>query len=499
MTLELFDRVLAAYTMAVHVLFTFWAIGLPIYIVAAEYLAYRKNDPYYMAIAKRWATVMAVLFAVGSAAGAAIAVEFITAWYKWMYVVNQVEIIPFDIEVLAFFLEVFMLALYLYGWDRLSPNAHMALGLGISLGSISSAILIIIVNSWMNTPVGLNIDALHSQGVITDVNPLAGLWPPVATAEVPMGVFGALFTAFTMVASYMALRKLLKKNMTPEEKEYYSRGFRLAVYLAALDAIGLAWAGDNAGKTMYYVQPLKLATLEGLMQSYPNGGAPMDFFGAQIPGLLSLLVSWPPNPNAPVLGYSSFDQQVWDPIWWLAHDAYDVHATLGIIGAIVVWILALSLWKKPKSLSFLGLDDPENKKLPLAVMWWMGWLELVAWEAGWVAAETGRQPFVIWGPMVQTSAGLYTIEYGMLTSEAYDNSPYVLPIGVGIMVTLFIAVLGTVLFLRKLFANRPVAADLSVPVTVSSGGAPSMAVNPNPSPSVAQAAKQTTGEGLNKS
>lgn len=125
MSLEVFDRVLAAYTMAVHVLFTYWAIGLPLFIVAAEYMAYRKNDPYYMAIAKRWSVVMAVLFAIGSAGGAAIAVEFITVWYKWMYLVNQIDILPFDIEVLAFFSEVIFLALYLYGWDKMSRGAHM--------------------------------------------------------------------------------------------------------------------------------------------------------------------------------------------------------------------------------------------------------------------------------------------------------------------------------------------------------------------------------------
>ncbi len=494
MDLEIFSRVLAAYTMAAHVLFTYWAISLPIFIVAAEFLAYRRNDPYYMAIAKRWSVVMAVLFAVGSAAGAAIAVEFITVWYKWMYVVNEVDILPFDIEVLAFFTEVIFLALYLYGWDRMSRNAHMVIGLLVALGSTASAILIIMVNSWMNTPTGFDAAYFAQTGQLKDVDPLAALAAPAALAEVPMGVAGAWFVGFGSVLGYFAYRLLTKKDMTKDEKEYYTRGFRLAAYLWALDAIFLAWAGDNAGKVLYSDQPLKLATLEGLMTTGPN--APVEMFGVSVPGLLSLLVSWPPDPNAVVLGYSSFVQEAWNPIWELAHMSYDVHATLGIIGALVAWLLAYSLWKRPKALSFLGLDNPEEKKLPLLAAFFIGWLQLVAWEAGWVAAETGRQPWVIWGPMVQTATGLYAIQAALPTAEAYSTNPEVVPIGVTIMAVLAIAVAGTVLMLKRMFRGRNVSVDVSESATlvsVSGGGVISatpgtnlpsaQAANPSGSPS----------------
>ncbi len=473
MSLEIFDRVLAAYTMGVHVLFTYWAITLPIFIVAAEYLAYRKNDPYYMAIAKRWSVVMAVLFAVGSAAGAAIAVEFITVWYKWMYVVNQVDILPFDIEVLAFFTEVIFLALYMYGWDRLSRGAHMIIGLLVSLGSTASAILIIMVNSWMNTPTGFNVAQYAQSGQITDVDPLAALAPPAAIAEVPMGVAGAWFVGFGSILGYFAYRLLTNKNMGHEEKEYYTKGFKLSAYLWAGDAIFLAWAGDNAGKTLYWAQPLKLATLEGLMTTQSN--APLEFFGVKIPGLLSLLVSWPPNPNAVVLGYSSFVSQDWDPIWWLSYEAYDIHATLGIIGALIAWILAYSVWRRPKWLSFLGLDSPTEKTIPLVAAFLFGWLQLIAWEAGWVAAETGRQPWVVWGPMVQTASGLYAIQAGLATADAFNDSPEVLPIGIAIMAILAIAVAGTVYMLKKLFSVARITNDVSASLQLLGGSAGVMA------------------------
>ncbi len=447
--------------MAAHMLFTYWAITLPFFIIAAEYLAYKKNDPYYLAIAKRWSVVMAVLFAVGSAAGAAIAVEFITVWYKWMYLVNQIDILPFDIEVMAFFSEVIFLSLYLYGWDRLSRTAHMILGGLIGLGSSASAVLIILVNSWMNTPTGFNIQAYLQGGQLTGVDPLAATVPISALAEVPMGLAGAWFVGFGSLAGYFAFRKLTRKNMTTDEKEYYNRGLKLATYLGALEAIFLAWAGDNAGKVLYNYQPLKLATLEGVMQTAK--GAPMTVGPIQIPDGLSLLATWPPNPHALVLGYSSFVSSDWDPIWYISHTAYDLHATLGILGALVAWILAYSFWRHPKMSLFkaLGLDNPAESKIALYAMFILGWLQIVAWESGWVAAETGRQPFVIWGPMTQTASGLYSIQAVMLTADGFNNSPEVLPIGISIMVVLALAVIGTVYMLKKLFSGKEVSADVS--------------------------------------
>lgn len=92
----------------------------------------------------------------------------------------------------------------------------------------------------------------------------------------------------------------------------------------------------------------------------------------------------------------------------------------------------------------------------------VGWLQLVAWEAGWVAAEVGRQPFVIWGPMAQTDSGLYTIQAVLLTSDAYNTNPDVVPIGIAIMAVLTIAVFGTVYMLKRLFAGRTVSQDLAI-------------------------------------
>lgn len=125
--------------------------------------------------------------------------------------------------------------------------------------------------------------------------------------------------------------------------------------------------------------------------------------------------------------------------------------------------MAYSFWRHPKNSLFkaFGLDNPAENKIPLYAMFLLGWLQLVAWESGWVAAETGRQPFVIWGPMTQTTSGLYSIQYVMLTAEGFNNSPEVLPIGISIMIVLAIAVAGTLYMLKKLFSGKEVSADVS--------------------------------------
>jgi len=180
-----------------------------------------------------------------------------------------------------------------------------------------------------------------------------------------------------------------------------------------------------------------------------------------IPGLLSLLVSWPPNANAVVLGYSSFSPDVQDPLQWLAHSAYDVHAIIGILGALVFWVLGVAMLTRPggKIATVLGLDRPTERKLPLYASFLMGWLQLVTWESGWVAAETAREPFVIWGPMVQVG-GIYTIQAGMWTSQAFNDSPEILPIGIAIIATLTLAVVGALYVLKRLFRSREITVDI---------------------------------------
>lgn len=215
----------------------------------------------------------------------------------------------------------------------------MVVGLLVGVGTVGSGVLITLVNSWMNTPNGFDVLTYVKTGQIIGVNPLETLWPSVAAGQVPITWFGAWFVGFGTLAGYFAFRKLFSKNLGVQEKEYYNRGLKLATYLAALDGIFLALAGHNAGQVLYSVQPLKLATLEGLMQG--GYGAPITIGPISIPKALSFLSTW--NPDAYVMGYSNFVSSVWNSVWWLANTAYLVHSILGIIGAIVFWLLGYSM------------------------------------------------------------------------------------------------------------------------------------------------------------
>lgn len=443
MDIVLFDRAFTPFIIGTHMLYTIWAMTLPIYIVIAEYLGYKHNDPVYYAIAKRMTPVMIIFFSVGSAFGVMIAISFLTLWYKWMYLVSQIDIMPLIVEVFAFFMEVIFLALYVYGWNKFSRTTHLILGIAIAIGANMSAALITWVNSWMNTPVGFNIQAYLQTGKIEDVNPWAVFLAPAARYEIPMAISGAIYAASSALMMFYAYRMFRVKD--PLEKEYYTKGAKLAVYFASIDAFLVGLTGDYAGKSLAVEQPLKLAAMEDAL--YSGKGLPEVVGPIKIPKLLSFLATG--NPNGYVVGLNAFPKSEWPPVT-IVHNAFDTMATFGIIIAIISWLIAISLIFKPKNALFriLGLADgkPFDHFLPKAAMFISGILGIIAWESGWVAAEVGRQPWVIYGVM--------------LTSQAANTSPIVIPVAIALGTVVVFLVVYTYYLLNKVFKTRPIALDV---------------------------------------
>lgn len=439
----LFDEVITPFIMGTHVLYTIWAMTLPIYIVIAEYLGYKHNDPVYYAIAKRMTPVMVIFFSVGSAFGVMIAVSFLTLWYKWMYVVSQVDIMPLVVEVFAFFLETIFLALFVYGWGKFSRTSHLLLGIAVAIGANLSAALITMVNSWMNTPVGFNTKVFEETGKIVDVNPWASFIAPAIRYEVPMAITGAIYAATSLLMMFYGYR--LFKVKDPGEREYYIKGAKLAVYMTAIDAPLVGLAGDYAGKSLAVEQPLKLAAMEGVTQS--GYGLPEIVGPLKIPKLLSFLVTG--NPNGYVIGLNAFPKSEWPPVF-VVHNAFDAMAVFGIIIGIVSWLIAISLIFKPKNALFriLGLanGEPFDHFLPKVAMIVSGILGVLAWESGWVTAEVGRAPWIIYGVMTIAAAA--------------NTSPIVIPVGIGIGITIAFLTVLTYYLLNKVFKERPISVDI---------------------------------------
>ena len=168
-------RTQMAVTLGFHILLVPFGICLPLFSLIANWYGLRHNDAAALRLARRWSHVMAVTFAVGAVTGTVLAFEMGLLWPGLMGRFGDVFGIPFMIEGVAFFLEAIFIAIYIFGWDRLSPRMHFRLGLPMPLFALIGASSILAANSWMNTPHGFRLDA---KGNPTDVEPLHVIFNP---------------------------------------------------------------------------------------------------------------------------------------------------------------------------------------------------------------------------------------------------------------------------------------------------------------------------------
>jgi len=148
-------RALMGISLGFHIVFAAIGIGLPLLLLLAEGIALRTGDETYRLMARRWGRVAAVLFAVGAVSGTILSFEFGLLWPTWMEFSGAIIGLPFALEGFAFFTEAIFLALYIYGWDRLSPRAHWLCTVPLVVSSAASALFVISANAWMNQPRGL--------------------------------------------------------------------------------------------------------------------------------------------------------------------------------------------------------------------------------------------------------------------------------------------------------------------------------------------------------
>ena len=140
-----------------HIVFAAIGIGVPLLLLLAEGIYLQTKDSVYRDLARRWGRVTAVLFAVGAVSGTILSFEFGILWPTWMEFSGAIIGFPFALEGFAFFTEAIFLALYIYGWDRLSPRAHWLCSIPLVVSSAASAFFVISANGWMNQPAGFQV------------------------------------------------------------------------------------------------------------------------------------------------------------------------------------------------------------------------------------------------------------------------------------------------------------------------------------------------------
>jgi cytochrome d ubiquinol oxidase subunit I len=386
MTDLLAARTQMAISLGFHIIFAEIGIAMPLLMVLAEWMGHRTGDLAYRQLARRWARGVAILFAVGAVSGTVLSFELGLLWPKFMEFAGPVIGIPFSLEGFAFFTEAIFLGLYLYGWERLTPRAHLASGLLVAASGAASAVFVVMVNAWMNAPAGVTLVGQ----LITGVDPIAGMATRTAFPQALHMILAAYASTGLAVAGIHALALL--RGGTPA---FHRAALVIALAIGAPAAILQPISGDLSGRAVAETQPVKLAALEGQFATergaplriggWPDEDAQVTRLALEIPRGLSLLAYH--DPAAVVRGLSTFPRRDWPPVAPV-HVSFQVMVALGTATALVALWAFWAAWRRRD----LAADARLLRALVIVAPF--GFL---ATEAGWTVTEVGRQPWVVQG------------------------------------------------------------------------------------------------------
>jgi cytochrome bd ubiquinol oxidase subunit I len=386
-------RAQMALSLGFHIIFAEIGIGMPAMMVLAEWRWRKTGEHVWLELAKRWAKGTAILFAIGAVSGTVLSFELGLLWPRFMELAGPIIGIPFSLEGFAFFTEAIFLGIYLYGWDRVSPRLHLASGVLVTLSGAASAIFVVMVNAWMNTPRGMTVVGGH----IDAVDPIAGMLNPSTFQQALHMVLAAYAATGLAVAGVHAIM-VLRHSARP----FHRAALTAALAIGAPAAILQPISGDLSARVVARTQPVKLAALEGQFATergaplriggWPDVDARQTRFSIEIPGGLSLLAFH--DPAATVKGLSDFERDLWPPVLPV-HVGFQVMVGLGTAMSVVaIWsVVVLSRRRDPTA----------NRPLlwALAIATPFGFL---ATEAGWTVTEVGRQPWVVQGVLRTSDA-----------------------------------------------------------------------------------------------
>jgi cytochrome d ubiquinol oxidase subunit I len=377
-----------AFTLGFHIVFAAMGVAFPAITLAANWWGVRTGDPEALKLARRWSKVMAVLFAVGAVTGTVLSFEFGLLWPELMRRFGSAFGIPFAIEGIFFFTEAIFISLYIYGWDRLSPRAHLISGLPIVIAGIGGALAVVSANAWMNQPGGIT---LNDAGKVTDVDPVKVIFNNAMPYEVVHMILAAYMVAGFLVASVYAVGYLRGRR-----DRLHRLGFAIPFTIAAIATPIQLFVGDTAARAIVKDQPSKFAAMEyvqktGSHQPEYIGGIYDDGevkYAIKIPDLDSILAGFSADTKITGLDQIPPDEQAPKPT--IVHLAFDTMVGIGTA------LLGLGAW--------FGFVAWRKRALPKSIWFWRfsagaGVAAVVALESGWIVTEVGRQPWIVYGLM----------------------------------------------------------------------------------------------------
>lgn len=428
------SRALTELTLTFHIIYATLGVGVPLMILIAQYVGYKKNDIHYTMMARRWARGFTITVAVGVVTGTIIGLQLSLLWPSFMEMAGRVIALPLFMETFAFFFEAIFLGIYLYTWDRFkNPKHHMLLLIPVAIGASMSALFITIVNAFMNAPRGFDL----VNGQLLNIEPFLAMF----TLALPTKVGHVLVTSYMTVAFILAAIAAYKL-LHGEEHAYHKKALALMMKLGLLFSLASALVGDFSAKYLAEYQPEKLAAAEWHFET--EEGADLIVFGVlddgeikyeiRLPKLLSFLSY--SDFNAEVTGLDAYPEDQHPPL--MVHYLFDTMVMIGVLMIVVSLGYVLAKWRK---WSFV-----ESK--------WFRWLivlggplSVVAMEAGWWYAELGRQPWILYG--------LMRTEQGATTSTGVEY------LFIAFAIVYIILGIGSMVVLRRMFKHNPIETELA--------------------------------------
>src|SRR5829696_7208116 len=242
------------FTLGFHIVLACFGVAFPLVMLTAEWYGHRKQDPEALRLARNWSKGVAVLFAVGAVTGTVLSFEMGLLWPRFMERFGDVFGIGFAIEGIFFFTEAIFIAIYIYGWERLPPRAHLLTGVPIVIAGLGGAFSVVAVNSWMNQPAGFTLDRA---GQVTDVDPVAVLFNGATPYEVPHMILAAYMVTGFLVASVYAVGMLRGRR-----DRYHRLGLLIPLTVACIATPIQFGVGDSAARAIADDQPIKFAAME---------------------------------------------------------------------------------------------------------------------------------------------------------------------------------------------------------------------------------------------
>ena len=416
------SRLQFAFTVALHIIFPAFTIGLASYLFVLNGLHYFTRKTIYIDLYNYWKKIFALSFGMGVVSGLVMTYQFGANWAVFADKVGPILGPIMGYEVLsAFFLEAGFLGVMLFGREKVGEKLHLFATGMVAFGTFFSAFWILSINSWMQTPAGYEINEV---GQFIPVDWLAVIFNPSFPHRFAHMVLAAyLTTAFVVgaVAAYHLLKYHAGKAASSINIDAVKKMFSMAMWMAAIVTPIQMYAGDSQGLNTLQHQPMKIAVIEGHFE--PQNPAGLVVFGIpneeegrmdyklEIPDLGSLILRH--NLSEGLQGLNQFPRADWPPMAPPFY-AFRIMVGMGVL-MLIMGIWSLILRRKGRL-----YDTPLMLKAAVA----MGPAGFVAVICGWIVTEVGRQPFTVYGllrtedslspittPMVATSIIAFVLVY----------------------------------------------------------------------------------------